>query len=177
LASFTDRMLGAATLKVPIYEEVEADTTATGQAAGAVVLASIAGGIGSLGLVTATVGGFLLGAVASLVSWVIWAFLIYIIGTRVLPEPQTRADMGEMLRTMGFAQAPGLVRVFGVVPGLGTLLLVVVNIWMLVTMVIAVRQALDYSSTGRAVGVCVIGWLVAIVVQGLLLFSLGFGGR
>jgi len=176
LATFTDRMLGAAKLDARIYEEVEADTTATGQAASVVALASVAGGIGSLGLGTASVGVFLIGAVASLVSWVIWAFLTYIIGTRLLPQPHTRANMGEMLRTLGFAQAPGLARVLGVVPGLGTLIQAVVSLWMLAAMVVAVRQALDYSSTGRAVLVCLVGWLVAIVIPGLLLLSLGFRG-
>lgn len=176
LATFTDRMLGAAKLDARIYEEVEADTTATGQAASVVALASVAGGIGSLGLGTASVGVFLIGAVASLVSWVIWAFLTYIIGTRLLPQPHTRANMGEMLRALGFAQAPGLARVLGVVPGLGTLIQAVVSLWMLAAMVVAVRQALDYSSTGRAVLVCLVGWLVAIVIPGLLLLSLGFRG-
>jgi hypothetical protein len=169
-------MLGAAKLNVRIYEEVESDTTATSQAAGVVILASIAGGIGSAGVASAGTGGFLIGAVVSLISWVVWAFLTYVIGTRLLPEPQTRADMGEMLRTLGFAQSPGLLRVVGVVPGLGPLALVVVSFWMLAAMVVAVRQALDYSSTGRAVGVCLIGFLVAIVIQGLLLASLGGAG-
>lgn len=176
MATFTDRMLGAAKLDARIYEEVEGDTTATSQAAGVVVLASIAGGIGSVGMASAPAGGFLMGAVASLVSWVIWAFLTYIIGTRLLPEPQTRADMGEMLRTLGFAQSPGLLRVLGVVPAIGPFALVVVSFWMLAAMVVAVRQALDYSSTGRAVGVCVIGWIVAVVIQGLLFVSLGGTG-
>ena len=104
------------------------------------------------------------GTIVALVGWCVWAFLTYFIGTRLLPEPQTKADYGELLRTIGFASAPGLLRVFGVVPGLGSLVFLVAGIWMLVAMVIAVRQALDYTSTSRAVGVCLIGWLIQVLI-------------
>ena len=168
MASFTDRMTGAARLDVQTYEEVEADTGATGQAMGVVLLSSIAGGIGSVGL---GAGGVILGSVAALIGWVAWAFLTYFIGTRLLAEPQTRADAGELMRTLGFAQSPGLVRIVGIVPGVGPLVFGIVSIWMLVAMVIAVRQALDYTSTLRAVGVCLVGWVVSGVIS-FLVFGL-----
>ena len=97
----------------------------------------------------------------------------YLIGTRLLPEPQTRADVGELMRTLGFAQSPGLVRILGVIPVLGPLVLIVVSIWMLVAMVIAVRQALDYTNTLRAVGVCLVGWVLSLVIT--IVFALLFG--
>ncbi len=170
MASFTDRMIGAARLDVRTYEEVEADTSATSQAMGVVLLSSLAGGIGSMGLGATGLGGVVAGGVGALISWVVWAFLTYIIGTRLLPEPQTRADIREMMRTLGFAQSPGLLRIFGSIPGVGALVLAIVSIWMLVAMVIAVRQALDYTSTGRAVGVCLVGWVVGVVIT--LIFAL-----
>ena len=172
MASFTDRMIGAARLDVRTYEEVEADTSATSQAMGVVLLSSLAGGIGSMGLGATGLGGVVGGGVVALIAWVAWAFLTYIIGTRLLPEPQTRADIREMMRTLGFAQSPGLLRIFGSIPGVGALVLAIVSIWMLVAMVIAVRQALDYTSTWRAVAVCLVGWVVAIVIA--LIFG-GFG--
>lgn len=164
MASFTDRMVGAATLNVGVYEEVEADTGATGQAMGVVLLSSIAGGIGSVGLGAGGFGGVIAGGIAALIGWVSWAFLTYLIGTRLLAEPQTRADVGELMRTLGFAQAPGLARVLGIIPVLGPIVLLVVSLWTLATMVIAVRQALDYTSTVRAVGVCVVGWVLSVVI-------------
>ena len=164
MASFTDRMVGAATLNVGVYEEVEADTGATGQAMGVVLLSSIAGGIGSVGLGAGGFGGVIAGGIAALIGWVSWAFLTYLIGTRLLAEPQTRADVGELMRTLGFAQSPGLARVLGIIPVLGPIVLLVVSLWTLATMVIAVRQALDYTSTVRAVGVCVVGWVLSLVI-------------
>ena len=115
------------------------------------------------------------GTIAALVGWYVWAFLTYFIGTRLLPEPQTRADHGELLRTIGFSSTPGVLRVFGIIPGLTSLVFLVTGVWMLVAMIIAVRQALDYSSTLRAVGVCLIGWVVqaAILVTVALLFGAG----
>jgi hypothetical protein len=173
MSTFAKRMIGAASLDIQTYEEVEADTTATTQAMGVVVLSSLAQGIGFF-----TQGGgsgFVFGAIGALVSWIIWAFLIYIIGTKLLPEPQTRSDLGELLRTTGFAAAPGLLWVLGVIPFLGGLIMPAVTIWMLIAMIIAVRQALDYESTLRAVGVCLIGWIIRVVilVWSLLLFSGG----
>ena len=169
MSTFAERMIGAATLDVHTYEEVEADPTATTQAMGVVVLSSIAQGIA--GLTQGGGMGFVTGAMGALIGWFIWAFLVYIIGTKVLPEPQTRSDLGELLRTTGFSASPGLLRVLGVIPLLGGVAMLAVSVWMLIAMIIAVRQALDYQSTGRAVGVCLIGWFVLVVI--LLMISGG----
>jgi hypothetical protein len=164
MASFAQRIIGAAKLDVATYEEVENDTNATGQAMAVVVLSSLSAGIGVW-------QGFIGGVIATLVGWVAWAFLTYLIGTKLLPEPQTQADVSQLLRTLGFASAPGLLRFLGAIPLLGNVVLLIVSIWMLVAMIIAVRQALDYTSTMRAVGVAVIGWVIYLVVFGLLNFA------
>jgi hypothetical protein len=166
-------MFRAAKLDAQLYEEVEADRDATVQAMTVVVLASIAAGIGSLG--SGSPLGIVTGTLVALIGWLIWAFLTYFIGTRLLPEPDTKADYGELLRTIGFASAPGVVRVLGIVPGLANILFLIAGIWMLVAMVIAVRQALDYTSTLRAIGVCAIGWLVQIVIIILAGSLIGLG--
>lgn len=162
MRSFTDRMIGVARLDVATFEEVEADASATGQAMGVVLLVSVATGIGSV--TAGGTGSFFFAGFLALVAWVIWAALTYVIGTRLLPEPQTHASVGQLMRTIGFAQSPGILRVFMGIPGLGVLVLVVASLWMLVTMVVAVRQALDYTSTARALGVCVIGWVISVVL-------------
>ena len=171
MATFGERMLGTARLNTATYEEVENDAGATGQAAGVVVLASVAARIGAL--VHGGTGGLLVNIVAGLVGWVVWAYLAWWIGTKWLPEPQTNANPGQLLRTLGFASAPGVLNVLGFVPILGGLVRLVVAIWMLVAGVIAVRQALDYGSTGRAVGVVAIGWAVQIVILIVLLTLVG----
>ncbi len=162
MASIQDRMVRAAKLDVQLYEEVEADQGALGQATGVVFLSAVAAGIGNLG--TGGPLGLGIGTIGALVGWYVWALLTYFVGTKFLPEPQTRADYGELLRTIGFSSAPGVIRVFGIIPGLRALVFLVAGIWMLVAMVIAVRQALDYTSTWRAVGVCVIGWVVQALI-------------
>jgi len=167
-----DRMLRAAKLDSMLYEEVEHDPGATGQAMAVVLLSSAAAGIGS------PMGGGLdamaLNAVIALVSWLIWSGVVYLIGTRLLPEPQTEADYGQLLRTIGFSSAPGVLRVVGFIPVLGWLVSLIASVWMLAAMVIAVRQALDYRGTGRAIIVCLIGWVimmvVSVVVGGLIVF-------
>ena len=172
MANFSNRIIRAAKLDVTLYEEVEADKSALGQAMGVVVLSSIAAGIGSSS--KSGLFGMLMMVVVALVGWYIWAYLTYFIGTKLLPEPQTKADQGELLRTIGFSSSPGLIRVLGIIPGMQSIIFPIAAIWMLVAMVIAVRQALDYNSTLRAIGVCLIGWVIQMVLF-VLLFSI-FGG-
>ena len=170
MASFTDRMIRAAK-DVNLYEEVEADKGAMQQAMGVVIISSVAAGIGTIAMTG--IKGLFLGTIVALVGWFIWAFLTFFIGTRLLPEPQTKADYGELLRTIGFSSSPGVLRVLGIIPMLGPIVNFIVGIWMLVAMVIAVRQALDYKSTWRAVGVCLIGWIVQIAIFALFFGLLG----
>jgi len=162
MASFVERMVGAAKLDARTFEEVEADPGSMGQAIGVVLLSSLAAGIGSITLLGA--GGLLIGLIAALVGWFIWAAIVYLIGTKLLPEPQTKADVGQLLRTIGFSSSPGIIRVLGIIPGLQMIVSLIAGVWMLAAMVIAVRQALDYQSTLRAVGVCFIGWILQVIV-------------
>ncbi|MCG6923740.1 MAG: YIP1 family protein [Acidobacteria bacterium] len=161
MASFVDRVLGAARLDIATYEEVEADATATPQAMGVVALAALSAGIGAVTTGGTGVVGSLVGA---LVGWAAWAAVIWLIGTKLLPEPQTEADIGQLLRTIGFAASPGLLLVLRLVPLIGGLIALVIWVWQLTATVIAVRQALDYKSSGRAVAVCLIGWVIYLVV-------------
>ena len=167
---FINRIIRACKLDVSLYEEVEADKSATLQAALVVVLSSIAAGIGAISL---GASNFLLAPLLSLVSWYLWAYLIYFIGTKLFPESKTEADHGQLLRTIGFSSAPGLIRIFGFTPELMSITFIGSGIWMLVAMVIAVRQALDYESTWRAIGVVVIGFLVQAIILIMLLRLFG----
>lgn len=172
MANISERMIRAAKLDVNLYEEVESDKDAMGQAVTVVVLSGLAAGIGSLGAMG--VKGLLLGTLSALVGWFVWAYITYIVGTKLLPQAQTEADYGQLLRTIGFSSAPGVIRVLGIIPFLYGITTIAAGIWMLVAMVIAVRQALDYTSTWRAVGVCIIGWIIQAVV--MWLFFVAFGG-
>jgi hypothetical protein len=169
--TFRQRAIGAARLEVPVFEEIEADRHATGQALVIVIVSSFAAGIG----LTASVydAPVLARVILALLLWVFWAASTYAIGVYLMPEPQTQTDIGELLRTIGFAAAPGVFRIFGFVPGIGVTIYAVATVWMLIAWVIAIRQALDYKSTGRAVVVCIIAGLIGIalttVIGGALL--------
>tara|TARA_Y100000590_G_scaffold423660_1_gene529766 strand:- start:373 stop:894 length:522 start_codon:yes stop_codon:yes gene_type:complete len=167
---FINRIIRASKLEVSLYEEVEVDESATFQAAAVVVLSSLAAGVGALSL---GASNFLMAPILSLVSWYIWAYIIYFIGAKLFPEPNTKADHGQLLRTIGFSSAPGLIRVFGFTPELMSIVFIVSSIWMLVAMVIAVRQALDYQSTWRAIGVVVIAFLVQAIFLVMILRLFG----
>lgn len=158
--TFTDRLIGAATLDVPTYEEVEHDRNATGQAAAVVAIAAAAGAIGAWGSGVGIIGA----VIASFVGWIVWAFVTLLVGTYLF---KGNADMGEMLRALGFANAPGILYVVGILPFIGGLIGPVVWLWMLVCGVVAIRQALDFS-TGQAVATALIGLLPYIVARAIL---------
>jgi hypothetical protein len=171
VAQFVDRMIRAGKLEARLYKEVEADTSALGQALGVVLLSSIAAGIGYV--VQGGVAGLVMGTVAALLGWYVWASITYILGAKLLPMPQTSTSHSALLRTLGFASAPGLLRVFGVLPGITGIAFLVAAVWMLMATVMAVRQGLDYTSTTRAGGVCVVGWLVHMLIMLLLFIVVG----
>jgi hypothetical protein len=170
MASFPERMLRASLLQSETYEEVEADAGAGRQALAVVLLSSAAVGIG--GIANSGAEGILVQIVCAVVGWWAWAYATYFIGTRLLPTHETSADPGQLLRTMGFAGAPGIVRIVMIVPALAFPAWIVGTLWELVAMVVAVRQALDYRSTLRALAVAAIGfpvYAVALVASVLFL--------
>ena len=160
------RMIGAAKLQTETFEEVEADTSATRQALAVVVLVALATGIGSLG--SGGPVGFVVGIAAGIGLWAVWAWITYFVGTTILKTSETEANWGQLARTLGFAQSPGVLKVFGFIPVLGPVVFTIASIWQLVAMVIAIRQALDYTSTWRAVGVAVVGFIPYVVVSGVV---------
>lgn len=154
MASMFRRMSGAARLQVAAYEEVEADKSATWQAVVIAVVSSLAITIGDSHEGSADVIASL---VAGLAGWILWLFFIWLVGVKMVPEPETKSDLGELIRTTGFASTPGLFRILGLIPIVGSLIVIAAWLWTLAAMVIAVRQALDYKSLGRAIFVCVVG--------------------
>lgn len=159
--SMVERMKGAALLEISTYEEVEHDATATMQAAGVVVLAAVAQAVGNwdLGLTTA-----LTGALAALLSWGVWSGVTYLIGDKLLGGTAT---WGELLRTVGFAYTPGVLGFLGILPLVGWAVGLVLAIWMLIAGIIAIRQALDFS-TGKAVLTAVLGWIPFAFIMAVL---------
>lgn len=162
------RMLGAATLNIDTFEEVEADETATLQAGAVVAMVAVASGIGAIGQGG---GSILFAPVGHIIAWLIWAGVTYLIGTKIFDGTAT---WGELLRTLGFAQAPGVLYFFAVLPFLGGPIRFGVGIWMLVAGVIAVRQALDFS-TGKAIFTVIIGWFAMIIPAMVLGGFIAFG--
>ena len=161
--TFAERVKGVLVLDVRTFEEIEADTTANVQALVVVVVASVAAGLGA-GVRLGTIGLFreTLGA---LIGWVMWAAVTWVIGAKLLPEPQTRTNMGELLRVIGYAYAPNLFGFFVFVPVLGVVVGTLVAFWLLAATIVAVRQALDYASTLRATAVVLLGWLIFVMIQ------------
>lgn len=175
-----NRMIRAAKLDVSLYEEVEKDAKATNQALLVVVIAAICSGIGTaiaggmIGGITNLIAGLILGALSVLFLWLIWSFLTYFIGTRLFKGPKTEATYSELLRCIGFSATPGILMILRFIPILGVLIaIIIVPIWILVAMIIAVRQALDFT-TIRAIATCLVGFIAYIIIQSIVNYLSGF---
>ena len=167
---FLNRLFRAAKLDAGLYEEVIADTGTMFQAMIAVFIYSAASAYGGFG--RAGVAGINFGMITTLIGWYIWAFSTYFVGVRLLPEAETNVNRKAVLRAMGFASSPGLIRLLGLIPNLAGTTILVASIWMLMAAVVAIKQAMNYKSIYRAVGVCMIGWIISAISQGLIYVSL-----
>lgn len=174
MASLAERMTGAMKADVKTFQEIEADPTAMGQAVTVILIAGIASIIGNVWRVGVFVG--LMTLVANLIGYALWTLLVVLIGTKVMPEPATKADFNEAFRVIGFTAAPGVFNVLAIIPFLGPLISLVVWIWMVVIGVVAVREVLDYSNTGRAIIVCLIAAVICWIVVTIVLLPLLVGG-
>lgn len=186
MASFQDRVIGALKLQPNTFEEVENDASATGQAATVVIAAAVSGGLvgliwlGTLGF-SSGLTGFILGLVLKPIGWVVGSWVLLMVGTKMMPGKNTQADLGQLLRVTGFASAPGLFSILGVVPILGILVGLAIAIWTIIAMVIGVKQALEYDDTVKAVIVCVIAWVImwifTVIVGFMGIAGAGLTGR
>lgn len=174
------RMLRAAKLDSQLYEEVEADGSATGQALLAVVLVSCSSGIGHA--ITSAMkgsesimgffGGLASGIIGSLIVWFVFSLLCFWLGTTIFKGPETKSTLGELLRTLGFAYSPGLLNVFSFIPFIGSWIPFITFIWTIIASVIAIRQACDFS-TGRAIGTAIVAAIIPVVLMVLLALLIG----
>jgi hypothetical protein len=174
MASLGERMVGAMRADVKTFQEIEADPTAIGQAVTVIVIAGVASLVGNVFRHGVFIG--MMSLVVSLVTYALWSLLVVLIGTKLMPEPTTKADFNEGFRVIGFTAAPGVFNVLAIVPFIGPLISLVIALWMIVIGVIAVREVLDYSNTGRAIIVCLIAMVLVWIVTFLVLTPLLLGG-
>jgi hypothetical protein len=170
MALFFRRFIGTLVLDASAFEDIEADRHAGMQSVLVVLAVCLAGGMAATGLGLTGPAGFVTGAVMVLGAWLVWVAIINTVGTVVLSEPQTRTNVRELLRVLGFAAAPGVFLALAVLRPAAPLVFAVVAVWMIAAAVLGVRQALDYRSTTRAAAVCAIGWLLSFgIIAGFAL--------
>jgi hypothetical protein len=165
--SLVSRMMRAARAETHLYEEVERDVDATSQAALVVLIVAIASGIGAIGIGDG-IGGLIFGVISAFVGWIVWSFVTYWVGKTIFKTHETRVTLGEMLRALGFARAPGVLNILGIIPILGWFVWPIVWVWSVILGVIAIRQAMDFS-TGRAIATGLVAFIPVVIIEGILL--------
>jgi hypothetical protein len=164
--TFGERLIGAMKLDAAAFEDVERDPGAMGQAVGVIALAAVSTGLGNVWY--GGLSGIVVGVVTSLIGYGVWALIVWLVGTKVMPDPTTHADMPETFRVIAFAAAPGILGAITIIPLLGWLLLFLLWLWQIAAMVVAVKAVLDYTDTFKAVIVVIIGFVVNLVVTMLI---------
>jgi hypothetical protein len=155
ISLFLNRILRSVKIDPEVFNEVQKDKNATIQAAIVVILSSSAAGIGASSL---GAGNFILAPIFSLISWFVWAYIVYFVGVKLFPEAKTKTTQFALLRAIGFSSAPGIIRIFGFNEDLMTVTFIGSAFWMLVCMVVAVKETLNYKSLWKALGVVIISW-------------------
>lgn len=172
-SSYTDRLRGALMLDAGTYRDVEQDTAANGQAALTIVLAALAAGIGVI-LSRDVVQNVLGVIISSVLQWVVFSFVAYFVGTSLFSNGQTSVTPGQVLRTIGFAHAPKLLLVLGIIPLVGWIVGLVVFFWFLAAAITALREAFEFD-TGRAIGTGVVALIGILIVDIILAVVFGIG--
>ena len=174
MGSLPERMIGAMKGDAKTFQEIEADPNALGQAVTVIVIAGVAALIGNI--FRAGISAGILSMVLSLIGYAVWTVMIVLVGTKLLPEPTTKASFAEGFRVIGFTASPGVFNILAIIPFLGPLLSFLIAIWMLIISVIAVKEVLDYSSIGRALAVCAIVFVIYLVLYALIVVPMLFVG-
>jgi len=157
ISLFLKRIFRAVKIDPDVFNEVQKDKKATLSAAIVVILSSTAAGIGATSLGSSN---FILAPLFSLISWFVWAYIVYFVGVKLFPDPRTKTTQFALLRAIGFSSAPGMIRIFGFNESLMTVTFVGSAFWMLACMIVAVRETLNFRSLWKALGVVIIAWFV-----------------
>ena len=166
ISIFLNRFYRAIKIDIELFEEVEKDKSATIQAGIVVVVSSLAAGVGAKQFGNSN---FYVAPVLSILGWYVWAYLVYFVAVKIIKDENTKTNHGELLRTIGFAQAPGFIRIFGITPELAIVTFAGSGLWILACMVVAVSSALDYKSLWKSLGVIVIAWFIQVFILFLVL--------
>ena len=165
ISLFLNRIFRVVKIDPDVFNEIQKDKNATISAAIVVVISSTAAGIGAASLGTSN---FILAPIFSLISWFVWAYVVYFVGVKLFPDTRTKTTQFALLRAIGFSSAPGIIRIFAFNEGLMIVTFLGSFIWMLACMVVAVKETLNYKSLWKALGVVIISWLM----QGFILLAI-----
>jgi len=157
ISLFLNRILRSVKIDPEVFNEVQKDRNATLSAAIVVLLSSSAAGIGAASM---GIGNFIIAPIFSLLSWFVWAYIVYFVGVKLFPDSKTKTSQFALLRAIGFSSAPGIIRVFSFNESLMTVLFIGSAFWMLACMIVAVRETLNYKSLWKALGVVIISWFI-----------------
>tara|TARA_B100000780_G_scaffold245770_1_gene189969 strand:+ start:1312 stop:1833 length:522 start_codon:yes stop_codon:yes gene_type:complete len=172
ISLFLNRVFRSIKIDPEVFNEVQKDKNATISAAIVVVLSSSAAGIGAISL---GASNFMLAPFFSLISWFVWAYIVYFVGVKLFPDTKTKTTQFALLRAIGFSSAPGIIRIFGFNEDLMTVTFIGSAFWMLVCMVVAVKETLNYKSLWKALGVVIISWFVqAFILLAILSVTRNF---
>ena len=164
------RMLRAIKLDRNFFGEVAADPTLQAHSVWTVAIFAMATSFGFFGAVGGVAVNIAL--ITTMLSWYIWAFSIFYIGSRLLGEKGESADRKTVIRVVAFAAAPGLIRVLAIIPKTAIVLMVVSSVWILAAAVVGLKQVFTRTATAKITIMAVGTWLAASLFQAIMIVTL-----
>ena len=126
------------------------------------ILDGVAGAVAANTVIKTAIG---LSGLTAILTWFIWAILIYVLGVKIFPDKQTKVSFKKVLTVVGFAHAPGLLRFFAVTPELMIPIIFITQFWIFAALIISIRQILNFKSNLKSFGIIFLSFLIIVFMS------------
>ncbi len=126
------------------------------------ILDGVAGAVAANTVIKTAIG---MSGLTAILTWFIWAILIYVLGVKIFPDKQTKVSFKKVLTAVGFAHAPGLLRFFAVTPELMIPIIFITQFWIFAALIISIRQILNFKSNLKSFGIVFLSFLIIVFMS------------
>ena len=126
------------------------------------ILDGVAGAVAANTVIKTAIG---MSGLTAILTWFIWAILIYVLGVKIFPDKQTKVSFKKVLTAVGFAHAPGLLRFFAVTPELMIPIIFITQFWIFAGLIISIRQILNFKSNLKSFGIVFLSFLIIVFMS------------
>ena len=127
-----------------------------------IILEGIAGAVAANTVIKTAVA---MSGLTSILTWLIWAIFIYVIGVKLFPDKKSKVPFKKVLTAVGFAHAPGLLRFFAVTPNMMIPIILLTQFWIFAGLIISTKEVLNLKSNMKSFGIVFLSFLILIFLS------------